>query len=130
MRCVQCLLEVGERLHELPRTLAREGGGVTLRAQMTHEAGEQALDLPHCLEREVRDDVSEARHRVTDLVPRERREVDMLDNEFETLHVRIELGATGGEEPYPVLRLVPRERDKPCEESEREGEYGEVGHSD
>ena len=128
MRCVKRVLELGKCLYEFPSALARHGGTLGPHAQIADKTREEMFNLPHRLERDVCDRVSEARHRVTSLISRKCGKIDMRDNELDLLDVLVEPGALCGEKPHAPARLVPRERDEPCEKRERESERDEVRH--
>ncbi len=114
------VLEVGQRLHELPSRLARSDTLLIPRAQMAYEAGEQPFDSAYCLEREVSDRMPDLVQRPGELLSRERHQIDMRHDELDTFYVLIERVALRREEARTAPRFVSRQHDEPYEKGEQD----------
>jgi hypothetical protein len=124
----ETILEVRKRPHKLSHIFARSGIDGVPDAQIPDEACEEAFGGAHSLKRKVRDIVAHAGGQVTHLVPQERTEVDVLEDEFHAFDILIETRALCREYACTATRLVIREGEKSPEKCERHEDEDQIGH--
>ncbi len=125
---LELTLEIGKRLYERARVLTRSGIIRAPRTQVADEAREEALGGPHRLKREVRDVVAHALGDTAHLLPRERAEVDMPQDELGAFDIAVETVALSCEHPDAAAGLITHKRDKAPEQCERSEDKDEVPH--
>ena len=125
-RCFQAVLEIGKRLHEGARGLARRGA--VRGANALDEPREQALDCAHRSEREVRGVMPDMAPHASSFLAREGGEVYTRENELNARDAPIEALTRGREHAGAAPRLVPREREESEEEPERGEDEYEMRH--
>lgn len=128
MRRLQATLEVGKRLHERPRGLARRGVDLLLGVEVPNEPRETALGGTHRLKRNMHDTMPDAGSRAAHFFARERGEVDVRENEFRVRDSLVEVCARAREYSHAAPRFIVRQREKTSEEPERGKHEDEICH--
>lgn len=125
---LEIVFKIGKRLHELPRSLARDGTVFISRAKATDKPGEKTFDRAHYLEREMHHGMPCSIRHATNFLSNECVQVDMRDDKLSALDHRIKFRALNSEKTSFVARLILYERQEPREGNERDEYQDEVRH--
>lgn len=72
--------------------------------------------------------MTRAREKAAYFIAKECTQVDMLQDEFNTFDIPVEMGALRGEYARAAARLVPGKRKKSAEKPYRNEDEDEIGH--